>query len=104
MPFLTLKRRIRRRDFPTIVLMVLLCSQAMAAEPLGQHPGFSSNRARVASEVSGQNLQRDIAAKAHIAGAVDLAHAASAQRRDDLVRSEMSTRIQTHGFFTFAAS
>ena len=43
----------------------------------------------------GQQLQRDVAAERGIAGAIDLAHAAGAEQRDDLVRAE--DRAWHHG-------
>ncbi len=38
----------------------------------------------------GQQLQRDVAAQRGIAGAIDLAHAAGTEQRDDFVRAEDS--------------
>ena len=66
----------------------------------GQHAGFllkARPPRRIAGEVRGQDLQRNIASEAGVASAVDLTHAASAQRRENFVRSEMSTRIQANG-------
>ena len=45
-------------------------------------------RSASAGERGGQHLDRDLAAEARIARAVDLAHAARAERREDLVRAE----------------
>lgn len=66
----------------------------------GQQAGFllkSRPPRGVAGEVRGQDLQRNIASEAGVASAVDLTHAASAQHRENFVRSEMSTRIQANG-------
>ena len=38
-----------------------------------------------------KNLQRDITVQSRVASAIDLAHAAGAQRRDDLVGADAST-------------
>ncbi len=44
----------------------------------------------------GKNLQRDIAPEARIACAIDFAHAASTERREDLVRSEFCAGGKGH--------
>jgi hypothetical protein len=44
----------------------------------------------------GQDLQRNIAPKLRITGAIHLAHAARAKGRLDLIRSESSTRNERH--------
>ena len=44
-----------------------------------------------------QDLDRDVAGEAGVARAIDLAHAAGADRRDDLVRAETIARRQRHG-------
>ena len=65
----------------------------------GQQAGFLL-KARlprgVAGEFRRQDLQRNIASEVAVASAVGLTHAASAQRRENFVRSEMGTRIQGH--------
>jgi len=43
----------------------------------------------VGGEGSGKNFERDFAAEFGIAGAVDFAHAADAERADDFVRAEL---------------
>ena len=42
---------------------------------------------RIGGEVRGQNLDRDVATEPAVARAIDLAHAAGAERRDDRCRS-----------------
>ena len=49
---------------------------------------------RVLRKRLGQNLQRDIASKFRVAGAIDFAHAAGAKRREDLVRAEPSAGLE----------
>ena len=44
---------------------------------------------RVARKLLGQDLERDLALELAVAGAVDLAHPARAERGDDLVTSEL---------------
>src|SRR5207249_4769498 len=51
----------------------------------------------VAGERFGQDLDRDVAIQLVIAGAIDLAHAARAKRRDDLIRSETRAAYERHG-------
>ena len=46
----------------------------------------------------GQDLDRDLAAEPRVFGAVDLAHSARAERREDLVRAETGAVSQRHGF------
>ena len=50
----------------------------------------------VGGERGGQDLDRHVAPEPRIARAIDLAHAAGAERRDDLVRAEADTRSQGH--------
>ena len=45
----------------------------------------------------GQELQGDLPAQARVAGAVDLAHAALAEGRNDLVGSELFSGGEGHG-------
>ena len=52
---------------------------------------------RVAGEVRRQDLDRDHAVQARVAGAVDLAHAPGAQRREDFVRTEPDSAVDRHG-------
>ena len=63
-----------------------LCFPAEAREPLA-----------VVCEGRWQNLQRDVAIELRVAGAVDLAHAARANQRDDLIRAETGTGRERHG-------
>ena len=51
---------------------------------------------RIAGEVIGQDLHRDLAPELGVAGAVNLAHAACPDRRDDLVRAETRAGGQRH--------
>ena len=44
----------------------------------------------------GQHLDGDLAAEARVAGAVDLAHAACAERRHNLVRTEAISFLERH--------
>ena len=48
------------------------------------------------AEPLGRDLDGHVAAHARIAGAVDLAHAAGAERRQDLVRSQVSSGRKRH--------
>ena len=63
------------------------------------------NRARLALEAdpivdarerAGENLQRDRAIEPGVAGAIDLAHAAVADGRGDLIRAELRAWRQPH--------
>ena len=56
-----------------------------AAQPVG-----------IARESLRQDLDGHLAFEARVAGAVDLAHAARAQQRDNFVRSEFRARGQVH--------
>jgi hypothetical protein len=44
----------------------------------------------VVGELRGEQLQGHVPAQARIAGTIDLAHAARAERRDDLIRANPS--------------
>ena len=44
----------------------------------------------------GQYLDRDVATEPRVAGTIHLAHAARAERRDDLVGAEANARGQGH--------
>ena len=44
-----------------------------------------------------QDFQRDVALQFGVAGAIDLAHAAGAERRTDLIWTETSARGEGHG-------
>ena len=50
----------------------------------------------VARQEIGQHLDRNVAMELRITGAIDLAHAARANQRDDFVRAEASSGGQTH--------
>ena len=52
---------------------------------------------RVGGERVGQDLDGDGAIEPRVTRAVDLAHPARAERRDDLVRAEPRTRGDSHG-------
>ena len=43
--------------------------------------------------LGGQNLDGDVAAEPRVARAIDLAHPAGAERRDDLVRARGARRL-----------
>ena len=53
-------------------------------------------RVAVVDEVLGQHLDRDVALEARVARAVHLAHAAGAERRQDLVRAETGPGREGH--------
>ena len=46
-----------------------------------------ASRSASVANASGSTLMRDVAAELGVAGAIDLAHAASAEGADDLVRT-----------------
>jgi len=48
----------------------------------------------VGGETCRQDLDSDVAAKASVAGTVDLSHAAGADCGGNFIRTELSTRIQ----------
>ena len=49
-------------------------------------------RVRVSRQLAWQELDRDLTIEPRVAGAIDLAHAAGPDRRDDLVRAEAAAR------------
>ena len=51
---------------------------------------------RVGEAIGGQDLDRDLAAEAGVAGAVDLAHPAGAEGREHLVRPEFRPGSEAH--------
>jgi hypothetical protein len=51
---------------------------------------------RVARERGGQDLDRDVAPEPAVAATVHLAHAARAEGRDDVVRTDASTDGKCH--------
>ena len=53
-------------------------------------------RLGVAGQLLGQDLDRDLAVQPRVPRAVDLAHAAGAERGDDLVRAEPGSCRKTH--------
>lgn len=62
-------------------------------------PGFlleAAHAVGVSGECRGQNLDRDLAAEPRIPGPIYLTHPASAERREDLVRTKASSRSQAH--------
>jgi hypothetical protein len=50
----------------------------------------------VMRERVGEDFEGDVASEASVAGAIDFTHPAGAERRDDFVRSEFGSRLQTH--------
>src|SRR5882762_1542703 len=50
------------------------------------------------------DLQRDVATELRIARAIDLAHAAGAERRQDFVRAEACASGQAHAYFLSPAA
>ena len=50
----------------------------------------------VGSKRGGQNLDGDVSPQPRVAGPVDLAHSTGPQRTDDLVRSELGARLDSH--------
>jgi hypothetical protein len=65
----------------------------------GQHFSFAleaQHAPGLAGVSIGENLQRHVTFQLGIASAVDLAHAARADRREDLVRSETSPSGERH--------
>src|SRR5687768_6314498 len=53
-------------------------------------------RRRVANQLRGDDLQRNIAAQSCIPSAIDLAHAADAEQRQDFVGAETGAGRQRH--------
>ena len=51
-----------------------------------------------------QHLDRDVTAEPTIGGAIDLAHAACAEQRDDFVRTDSGSRWERHESFTLLHS
>ena len=51
---------------------------------------------RIAGHVGRQHLERDVAAEPRIVRAIHLAHAACAERGDDLIRADAGSRVQCH--------
>jgi hypothetical protein len=58
----------------------------------------SAQTIRVICHRRGEHFDGDVAIKTRIAGAVDFAHPASAERRDDFVRAEARTGRESQGF------
>ncbi len=59
-------------------------------------PGEPYPKGRVAGKMRGQDLYRDDAIQAGVAGAVHLAHAPGADRREDFVRTEPGSGVDRH--------
>jgi len=59
-------------------------------------PFETSARVRVLGQGRGQDLDRDVAAKARVARAIDLANPAGAEWLDDLVWSESISLLECH--------
>jgi hypothetical protein len=53
-------------------------------------------RGRVRRKICGKDLDRNIAPQSRVARPVHLAHAARAQRRDDLIWTECGTGFEPH--------
>jgi hypothetical protein len=51
----------------------------------------------IVRQLRGKDLDRNVAIESEVPGAVDLAHAAGAEGRDDLVGAESRTCSQRHG-------
>jgi hypothetical protein len=60
-------------------------------------PFEPGERVRIAGKVIGQDLDGDFAAQPCVPGAIDLPHAARAQRREDFVRPETEAGGKCHG-------
>src|SRR5262249_13897176 len=56
----------------------------------------SGDSLSVVRERCGQDLQRDLSTELHILRAIDFAHAAAANQRQDFVRAEAGARSQRH--------
>jgi hypothetical protein len=52
---------------------------------------------RIASQIGGQDLERDVASELHAGGAIHLAHAACPEGRADHVMTESGSRVEAHG-------
>jgi hypothetical protein len=63
-------------------------------------PFEPGERLRIPGEVIGQDLDSDFAVEPRIPGAIDLAHAARAQGREDLVRPETGADGNGHGMLS----
>ncbi len=50
----------------------------------------------IAGEEVGQDLERDVAPEPRVAGAIDLSHAAGAERGDDLIGAQFRAGSQGH--------
>ena len=69
----------------------------------GEHLGLALEPREVLGifgEALRQNLDRHLAAQLRVARAIDLAHAARAERRDDLVRTERGSICEGHECLT----
>ena len=66
----------------------------------GRRQGFAPESLAsiwIGSRQLGGDLQRDLALEAGVPGAVDLAHAAGAKERRDLVGTETNPGVERHG-------
>ena len=64
-----------------------------------EHAGLAleaGDPAGIAGELVGKNLDGDLAAELEVPGAIDLAHAAGAERVEDLVGAEAGPGLQGH--------
>ena len=77
------------------------CSVQMCGwESLETALASRSSRCRkrgIRGQIGGQNLDGYVALQPRIAGAIHLAHATGAERRDNFVRTEFSPRREPHG-------
>ncbi len=65
----------------------------------GEHLRFTfeaGEPVRIHGEQFGQDLQRDVPIELGVPCAIDLAHAASAERTDDLIRPKLRSNRQGH--------
>ena len=75
-------------------------SEARACASRSKRPRRSGSDAKT----RGKNLDRDLAMQLGVAGAIDLAHTANAERADDLVRADVCAGRQRHEVIGAAAA
>ena len=66
----------------------------------GEHARFALEPRQpvwIVNDRIGKDLDRDLALEARITGAIDLAHATSAEHADDFIRTEARTGGEWHG-------
>ena len=85
-------------------------SEARACASRSKRATRSGSRAeapetiRIGREDRGKNLDRDLAMQLGVAGAIDYAHTANAERADDLVRADVCAGRQPHEVIGAAAA